>query len=52
MKPKTRYEVLSAMLGLEPLIDFRSAVEAAKTEFFKSLPGGGNSSAEPHRITC
>lgn len=39
MKPKTRYEVLSAMLGLEPLIDFRSAVETAKTEFPKSLPG-------------
>lgn len=38
MKPKTRYEVLSAMLGLEPLIDFRNAVETAKTEFMNSLP--------------
>ncbi len=38
MRPKTRYEVLSAMLGLEPLIDFRNAVEQAKTEFAKNLP--------------
>ncbi len=38
MRPKTRYEVLSAMLGLEPLIDFRNAVEEAKTEFTKNLP--------------
>lgn len=40
MKPKTRYEVLSAMLGLEGLIDFRNAVETAKNEFPKRLPGG------------
>jgi hypothetical protein len=38
MKPKTRYEVLSAMLGLEPLIEFRNSVEAAKTEFSNNLP--------------
>lgn len=38
MRPKTRYEVLSAMLGLEPLIDFRNAVEAAKTEVANNLP--------------
>jgi hypothetical protein len=38
MKPKDRYEVLSAMLGLEPLIAFRNAVEAAKVEFGKKLP--------------
>lgn len=38
MKPKGRYEVLSAMLGLEPLIAFRNALEAARTEFNKRLP--------------
>lgn len=38
MKPKARYEVLSAMLGLESLITLRSAVEAAKTDFGKRLP--------------
>jgi hypothetical protein len=38
MKPKGRYEVLSAMLGLEPLIAFRNAVEGARTEFNKKLP--------------
>jgi hypothetical protein len=38
MRPKMRYEVLSAMLGLEPLVDFRNAVEAAKTDFQNSLP--------------
>jgi len=38
MRPKTRYEVLSAMLGLEPLVEFRNAVEAARTEFQNSLP--------------
>jgi hypothetical protein len=38
MRPKTRYEILSAMLGLEPLIDLRSAVETAKTDFAKGLP--------------
>jgi hypothetical protein len=38
MKPKARYEVLSAMLGLEPLIAFRNTIEAAKTEFSKRLP--------------
>lgn len=38
MKPKGRYEVLSAMLGLEPLIAFRNAVESARTEFGKKLP--------------
>jgi hypothetical protein len=38
MRPKTRYEVLSAMLGLEPLVDFRSAVETAKTDFQNNLP--------------
>ena len=38
MKPKARYEVLSAMMGLEPLITFRNTVEAAKTEFGRRLP--------------
>jgi hypothetical protein len=38
MRPKTRYEVLSAMLGLDPLVEFRGAVEAARTEFQNSLP--------------
>lgn len=38
MKPKARYEVLSAMLGLEPLIALRGAIETAKTEFSKKLP--------------
>lgn len=38
MRPKTRYEVLSALLGLEPLVDFRSAVETSKTDFQNSLP--------------
>jgi DNA repair exonuclease SbcCD ATPase subunit len=38
MKPKTRYEVLSAMLGLEPLIAFRNAVEQAKTDLARRLP--------------
>ena len=38
MKPKTRYEVLSAMLGLESLIEFRNAVESAKNELSKRLP--------------
>lgn len=38
MRPKTRYEVLSAMLGLEPLVDFRNAVEDAKTDFQNPLP--------------
>ena len=38
MKPKTRYEVLSSMLGLEGLIAFRNAVEDAKTELPKRLP--------------
>ena len=38
MRPKARYEVLTAMLGLEPLIAFRNAVEAAKIEFNKKLP--------------
>jgi DNA repair exonuclease SbcCD ATPase subunit len=35
MKPKSRYEVLSAMLGLEELIVLRSAIEEAKN----GLPG-------------
>ena len=38
MRPKARYEVLSAMLGLEPLIALRSAVEGAKTNFGKRIP--------------
>lgn len=38
MKPKARYEVLSAMMGLEPLILLRTAVESAKTEFSRRLP--------------
>ena len=38
MKPKARYEVLSAMLGLEPLIAFRNAVEQAKTDLARRLP--------------
>ena len=38
MKPKTRYEVLSAMLGLEPLIAFRNSVEQAKNDLPKRLP--------------
>ncbi len=38
MRPKARYEVLSAMLGLEPLIALRGAIESAKTEFSKKLP--------------
>jgi hypothetical protein len=38
MRPKTRYEVLSALLGLEPLVDFRSAVESSKTDFQNKLP--------------
>jgi hypothetical protein len=38
MKPKTRYEVLSSMLGLEGLLSFRNAVEEAKGEFPKRLP--------------
>ena len=38
MRPKARYEVLSAMLGLEPLIALRSAVEAAKTTFGNRIP--------------
>ena len=38
MKPKARYEVLSAMMGLESLITFRNTVEAAKTEFGRRLP--------------
>ena len=38
MKPKARYEVLSAMLGLEPLIALRSAVEAAKANFGNRIP--------------
>ena len=38
MRPKARYEVLSAMLGLEPLIALRSAVEAAKTNFGNRIP--------------
>ncbi len=38
MKPKARHEVLSAMLGLEPLIAFRNAVEQAKTDLARRLP--------------
>jgi DNA repair exonuclease SbcCD ATPase subunit len=38
MKPKTRYEVLSAMLGLESLIAFRNAVEQAKNDLARRLP--------------
>jgi AAA domain-containing protein len=38
MRPKARYEVLSAMMGLEPLIALRTTVEAAKTDFSKRLP--------------
>jgi hypothetical protein len=38
MRPKTRYEVLSAMLGLEALVELRNAVESAKTEFQNRLP--------------
>lgn len=38
MKPKARYEVLSAMMGLEPLIALRMAVENGKTDFSKRLP--------------
>jgi hypothetical protein len=38
MKPKARYEVLSAMLGLEPLIALRTAVETAKSEFNRRIP--------------
>ena len=41
MRPKARYEVLSAMLGLEPLIALRSAVETAKTNFGKRIPQPG-----------
>jgi hypothetical protein len=38
MKPKGRYEVLSSMLGLEPLIAFRNTLEAAKTDFSRRIP--------------
>jgi hypothetical protein len=38
MKPKNRYEVLSGMLGLEGLIEFRKAVEESKTLFSNNLP--------------
>lgn len=38
MRPKARYEVLSAMLGLEALIEFRNAVEAARNELVRRLP--------------
>jgi len=38
MRPKTRYEVLSAMLGLDSLISFRNAVEQAKNDLSKRLP--------------
>ena len=38
MRPKVRYEVLSAMMGLEPLIAVRTAVDGAKTEFSRRLP--------------
>lgn len=38
MKPKARYEVLSAMLGLEPLIALRNAAEGARTEYSKKIP--------------
>ncbi len=38
MKPKGRYEVLSSMLGLEPLIAFRNTLEAAKTDFIRRIP--------------
>lgn len=38
MKPKSRYEVLSGMLGLERLIQFRNAVEEAKTLYSNNLP--------------
>jgi DNA repair exonuclease SbcCD ATPase subunit len=38
MKPKARYEVLSAMLGLEPLIAFRNTVEQAKADLARRLP--------------
>ena len=38
MKPKGRYEMLSAMLGLEPLMTFRTTVESGKTEFNKRIP--------------
>jgi DNA repair exonuclease SbcCD ATPase subunit len=38
MRPKTRYEVLSAMLGLDSLISFRNAVEQAKNDLPKRLP--------------
>jgi hypothetical protein len=37
MKPKSRYEVLSGMLGLERLIEFRNAVEEAKTLYSNNL---------------
>src|SRR5690349_8826731 len=40
MKPKNRYEVLSGMLGLEGLIEFRKAVEESKTFFSNNLPRG------------
>jgi hypothetical protein len=43
MRPKERYDVLSAMLGLDPLIDFRSAVETAKNDFTKNLPSNATS---------
>ena len=39
MKPKARYQVLSVMLGLEPLIALRNKVETAKTQFGKQLSG-------------
>ncbi len=38
MKPKTRYQVLSAMLGLEELTEFRNAVQQAKAELPGDLP--------------
>lgn len=37
MKTKGRYEMLSAMLGLEPLMTFRTTVESGKTEFNKRI---------------
>jgi len=38
MRPKERYEVLSAMLGLEKLILFRTTVEEARNNLIKNYP--------------
>ena len=40
MKPKARYQVLSSMMGLDSLIEFRNTLESAKTEYGKRVPNG------------